>query len=307
MASSGFGQMLNTEFISSSSSLGAAVDRSNGGYEYTAGFAGKSATSSSLAVGVSPTDSTLTLASAAGFSVAGGRAILGGSEIISYTGVSGNNLTGVSRGLFGSSSGSHGISSTIHNSNFAWDSNGGYSYTEADVSGGVWKKFELSRLVHLSSDIPYWSSPTPSNHIDKGIFGGLHLPRGTTKLIDYTSSDWADGSTGSLFFEQCKVGDFLNCRFDFEVIPQVANTNLQIGLTFATRNPETKEVTFEFPLTTSPVFFGVGSVGQTFLLRPIITAYFASNEDLYALALPAVKSDNPIIIRPNAMLVNVVR
>ena len=97
------------------------------------------------------------------------------------------------------------------------------------------------------------------------------------------------------------------CRFDFEAIPQVANTTLEVGLTFATRDPETLAVTFEFPLTTTPIFYGTGTVGNTFLNRPFISAYFASDEDRFALALPAIKCDNQIIIRPQSMLTTVIR
>ena len=65
--------------------------------------------------------------------------------------------------------------------------------------------------------------------------------------------------------------------------------------------------TFTFPLTGTPVFYGTGTVGKTFLNRPLLSAYFASNEDVNARALLAVKADNPIQVAPLTTLATLQR
>ena len=66
-------------------------------------------------------------------------------------------------------------------------------------------------------------------------------------------------------------------------------------------------ITFTFPLTTSPIFYGTGSVGNTYLNRPEISAWIISNEDVNALTLPAIKADNPVIIQPLGLKVTIIR
>ena len=107
-------------------------------------------------------------------------------------------------------------------------------------------------------------------------------------------------------FTQCRVGDLLRVRFDFNVTPQQANTTLEVCLIWATRN-ENDEVTFTFPLTAQPIFFGTGTVGRTMLNRVELSAYFASDEDINARALPAIKADNEILIAPLTMLTSITR
>jgi len=289
------------------SGLSDLLNTTDSGYEYTAGFAGKTTVTTTLSAGVGETGDTLPVVDESGFDASGGRAIIGDSEIITYTGTSTGLLTGVARGQLGSTAASHLSGETIHKAEFAWDSLDGVNYTTENATNGDWIKFPLSRTVHLATDVPYWSTPTPTPHVGKGIFGGEHLPSNVTGFYDFESTGWPDGTTSSLNFQQCKTGDLLLCRFDFEVIPQIANSTLEVGLTFATRDPSTLDVTFEFPLTTTPIFFGTGTVGKTFLNRPFISAYFASDEDRFALALPAVKCDNQIIIRPLSMLTTIVR
>ena len=113
-------------------------------------------------------------------------------------------------------------------------------------------------------------------------------------------------ANGSLDWTDCKVGDQAIIRFDFNVIPQVANTTVEVGLIFATRDAN-DNVTFTFPLTTTPLFYGTGSVGNTYLNRPQMTAYFASSEDINARALPAIRADNPVLIQPLTMLTTIIR
>ena len=55
------------------------------------------------------------------------------------------------------------------------------------------------------------------------------------------------------------------------------------------------------------MFYGTGSVGKTYLNRVDISAWITSNEDVNALTLPAIKSDNPVIIQPLGLLITLLR
>ena len=103
-----------------------------------------------------------------------------------------------------------------------------------------------------------------------------------------------------------QYGDQLRVRFDFNVIPQIANTTIEPALWYSNRN-DNDDITFTFPLTTSPVFYGGGTVGNTFLNRVEISAWVISNEDINALTLPSIKADNPVLIQPLGLLITVIR
>ena len=111
--------------------------------------------------------------------------------------------------------------------------------------------------------------------------------------------------TGSLDLSTLKIGDKFEGRFDFNVQVQIANTTVESGLLFF--NVEGGVPTFKFALTGQPSFFGTGTVGNTYLLRPTVSAYFASDGDLNAIALPAISSDNPVQIQPLTYLATVQR
>ena len=115
-----------------------------------------------------------------------------------------------------------------------------------------------------------------------------------------------EGTVGRIKLNDILPGDQLRVRFDFNAIPQIANTTLEPALWYSNRNAN-DEITFSFPLTHTPIFFGTGTVGKVLLQRPEISAWIASTEDVNALALPAVKSDNPIIIQPLGMLITILR
>ena len=132
-----------------------------------------------------------------------------------------------------------------------------------------------------------FSAPTYSNAVETGDFR-------------YTAAN------GSYDFTQCKAGDLALVRFDFNVLPQIANTTLEVGLIWQTRDSNDNP-TFTFALTGSAIFFGTGTVGRTFLQRPLISAYFASNEDVNARALPAIRADNPVQIQPLTTLTTISR
>lgn len=214
--------------------------------------------------------------------------------------------------------------------NYVWEAGEGVRYSQADVNDSKWRVLSLDNAVHEAVDNPYWSTPDVSADSNVGLFNGYALPIGVDSLIDYTFdfdstypsvSDFAvnsgsassiasfsyfSGSTGRIDLSDLQYGDQLRVRFDFNAIPQVANTYLETALWYSNRNTDNKE-TFSFPLTTSPVFFGNGTPGSTLLNRVEISAWVISNEDTNALALPAIKANNPIIIQPLGLLVTVLR
>lgn len=191
-------------------------------------------------------------------------------------------------------------------------------YTQAMVDADQWLRFGFSNAAQVANDVAYWTDPDPSADPDfdqtKGLFGGVHMPPGVSNLFDFSFStpSYSDEVTGaalnytaadgSIDFSGCKVGDLALVRFDFNIIPQVANTTIEIALIWQTRDAGGNP-TFTFPLTGTPIFYGAGSVGNTFLNRPTLSAYFASNEDVNARALLAVKADNPVQVAPLTTLV----
>jgi hypothetical protein len=192
-------------------------------------------------------------------------------------------------------------------------------YTSQMVRDNQWLRFGFATSANLANDSAYWVDPTPAPTSGVGLFGGSYMPAGVTQMIDFDFYDpafsdlssLADGqlmtpASGSLDFSECRAGDLALVRFDFNAIVQTANTTLEIALIWATRDAN-DNITYSFTLTTQPIFFGQGTVGNTYLNRPIISAYFASNEDVNARALLAVKADQPIFIQPLTTLVTIVR
>lgn len=200
--------------------------------------------------------------------------------------------------------------------NYVWEAGAGISYTQANVNANLWKVFSLDPIVHAAVDNPYWSTPQPSGVTGIGLFQGANLPNNVTKLFDYdfvfnnnynpAGSTGFEGSTGRIRLNDCVYGDQLRVRFDFNVVPQIANTTIEPALWYSNRD-DNDNITFTFPLTTQPVFYGQGTVGNTYLNRVEISAWITSNEDVNALTLPAIKSDNPVIIQPLGLLVTILR
>ena len=191
-------------------------------------------------------------------------------------------------------------------------------YTQAMVDDQRWLRFGFDAASQAANDSPYWADPAPAPATGVGLFGGSYMPAGVNSLFDYSFDDPAGYSaasdsgtkytaaTGSYDFSQCNTGDLALVRFDFNCVPQVANTTVEVGLIWATRDSN-DDVTFTFALAGEPIFFGTGTVGRTFLNRPLISAYFASNEDVNARALPAIRADNVVQIQPLTTLCNIVR
>ena len=200
--------------------------------------------------------------------------------------------------------------------NFVWQAGAGINYTADDVNNEIYKVLSLSRSVHEAVDNPYWSTPQPSGREGIGLFQGDNLPEGVNSLVDYdfnfndvygdAGSTGFEGSTGRINLKDCVYGDQLRVRFDFNIIPQIANTTIEPALWYSNRN-DSNDITFTFPLTSQPIFYGGGTVGKTYLNRVEISAWITSNEDVNALTLPAIKSDNPVIIQPLGLLITILR
>ena len=199
---------------------------------------------------------------------------------------------------------------------YDWFPNIGINYTTDDVVNETFKVFSLDRDVHLALDQPYWTNPTPSDPTDIGLFAGQNLPNNVDSLFDFVYDFNAEyGTNGNTGFEDsigrirlndCVPGDQLRVRFDFNVIPQIANTTIEPALWYSNRD-ENDNITFTFPLTSQPIFFGNDVVGKSFLNRVEISAWITSTEDINALVLPSIKSNNRVIIQPLGTLVTILR
>ena len=189
-------------------------------------------------------------------------------------------------------------------------------YTAAQAASGTWRRFGFDTARQVANDVEYWGETNPDFDQSKGLFGGIHMPAGVTDLFDYSdtslSSEVTTGdlqytaAVGSYDFRQCRVGDLTKVRFSFMITPQQANTTIEVGLIWATRDAN-DAVTFTFPLLTQPIFYGTGTVGKAFLNRVEMSAYFASDEDVNARALPAIRADNEVLVKPLTTLCTIVR
>ena len=206
--------------------------------------------------------------------------------------------------------------------NYVWTTQpgDGIQITQDDVDNERYKIFELDYNVHTQVDGPYWTSDPAADTAmsGSGLFGNIYTPIGVTEgtkgLIDFetvfTEGLYSNGDgiefTGSLDLRDTKPGDQLRCRFDFNAIPLVSNTTVQPALWYMNAGVN-RVPTFRFALTTQPIFFGANTAGKSFLNRVEISAWIAGVEDVNAITLPAIKSNNPIIIQPNSMLVTILR
>lgn len=200
-------------------------------------------------------------------------------------------------------------------------------YDATMVSSGSWLRFGFDSDRQVINDTPYWVDGSggeeeapgsgTNGYQTVGLFSGTYMPYGVTSLFDFNDSSSYNSAVtsgslqynsagGSYDMSDLKTGDFCQFRFDFNATPQFANTTLEVGLIWQTRDAGGNP-TFTFALTGEPIFYGSGTTGRTFLNRPIITAYIASLEDVNARALPAIKSDQPIFIQPLTTLFTVGR
>jgi hypothetical protein len=231
------------------------------------------------------------------------REILGGIQASNGAGSSGYEFTGGFVDRTTGQSGANDLGSNVQ-------------YTQEQATAGTWRRFGFSSAQQVINDVEYWGESDPDFDQSKGLFGGLHMPSGVTNLISYDDTDQAAAVTtgdlqytaanGTYDFSQTKQGDRVQVRFSFNVVPQVANSTLEVGLIWTTRDANDSP-TFTFPLTTQPVFYGTGTQGQAYLNRVEMSAYIASPEDINARVLPAIRCDNAILIQPLTTLVTVIR
>ena len=181
----------------------------------------------------------------------------------------------------------------------------------ADIN--KWIPLDLSSAAQQSTDAPWWPGAAPSNGID--LFGGTALPYGVTRMLDFNQT-WdidmvyepgvsyeSQTRNGTLRFDELDTGTTNLIRVDMNITPMIANTTVEVGLWFQPKlSLDGANDGGAFPLPGSPLFFGTGTVGRTFLSRPTSTMYIASSSDQFAYALPAIKSDNPIIVEPLSLL-----
>ena len=95
---------------------------------------------------------------------------------------------------------------------------------------------------------------------------------------------------------------FYNSRSVNGINITLPNGSLNFGI-----QKKVDNITFTFPLTITPFFYGSGSVGKGFLLRPTITAYMANQQDVNSRSLVAIKADNPILVNPIGVLFTIQR
>lgn len=207
------------------------------------------------------------------------------------------------------------------------------TYTQDQAAAGTWMRFGFDSSTQLTTDTPYWgnsSDPDEAPHAGTtdyqgvGVFSGAYMPSGVTQMIDFddntaynqaltmavttagvTENLPVTAALGSYNFKQYNVGDFANIRVDFNVTPHIANTTLNCALIWSTRDAD-DNITFTFPLVITPFFFGENTAGKKILTRPVFSAYFASQEDINARALFAIKADNRITVEPQSTLTTVI-
>jgi hypothetical protein len=198
-------------------------------------------------------------------------------------------------------------------------------YTQAMVDSSAWLRFGFDLTRQAANDTPYWGDSADANEAPHagttayqgvGLFSGAYMPAGVTSMFDFadntaynaesTSGLIYNAATGSYDMSELDVGNFTQFRFDFNLTPQFANTTVEVGLIWATRDAS-DNVTFTFALTGEPLFYGAGTTGETFLNRPMISAYLASAEDVNARALPAIRADQPVFVQPLTTLFTVGR
>ena len=198
-------------------------------------------------------------------------------------------------------------------------------YTAQMVSDESFLRFGFDSTRQIANDSPYWGDGADANEAPHsgttdyqgvGLFSGYYMPEGVNNMFSFTDNTaynaastsgslLYNAATGSYRMDELNVGDFCQFRFDFNLTPQEANTTVEVGLIWQTRDALDAE-TFTFFLAGEPIFFG-NSAGQTFLNRPMISAYLASVEDVNARALPCIRADRPVYCQPLTTLFTVSR
>lgn len=133
--------------------------------------------------------------------------------------------------------------------------------------------------------------------------------------LDYSTTFSAEVSGGSLNytatpgsfdFTDCSAGDYVECRFDFDITPQVADTVVEVGMVWMSRDEEGSPVATEL-VPSQPMYFGVSSVGETYSCSPVMSKVITSQQDVNGRALVAVKGNNVFTIAPTNTQLTILR
>tara|TARA_R110000796_G_scaffold48998_1_gene117246 strand:+ start:150 stop:947 length:798 start_codon:yes stop_codon:yes gene_type:complete len=197
-------------------------------------------------------------------------------------------------------------------------------YTSAMVADKSFLRFGFDSARQVANDAPYWgdgadASEAPhsgtTDYEDVGLFSGAYMPVGVSSMFAYgentaynaasTTGTEYNAAIGSYDMSELNVGDFCQFRFDFNLTAQEANTTVEVGLIWQTRDANNND-TFTFFLSGEPIFIGSGA-GDTYLARPTMSAYLASAEDVNARALPCIRADRPVFVQPLTTLFTVTR
>lgn len=136
------------------------------------GVSGHTPASTTLSANITAGAATIPLTSAAGFPTSGYVVING--EVIQYTGIATNNLTGATRGLFGTTASSHTSGDTVTEATYGWGIPSALT-TTTKIRLWTHDNFGEDLLINpRDSKIYYWdkSTGTGSRAVEIGTLGG---------------------------------------------------------------------------------------------------------------------------------------
>ena len=190
-------------------------------------------------------------------------------------------------------------------------------YTQEYANTQTWMRFGITTTANQANDNQWWGETNPNYDNSKGLFGGLTDPAGVDDFFAFSENTafnnaQTSGSLkytqalGSFSLKECNVGDLVLARFDLNIMPMITNTTIEVGLIYSNRDAS-DNITFTFPLTTTPFTYGSGTVGRGYLIRPTITAYIANDQDINSRSLLAIRADNPVRVNPIGVLFTIQR
>ena len=156
--------------------INVGLDTTVGGTGWGAGFwggpSGHTPASTTLAANETSIDTTINLTSASGFPTSG--YIVVNSEVIQYTGVSTNDLTGATRGVFATTATSHSLGDTVTEATHGW---GVPSTLTTSSEIRLWSQDNFGEDLIINprdSAIYYWdkSTGTGSSAVEIGTLAG---------------------------------------------------------------------------------------------------------------------------------------
>ena len=127
----------------------------------------------------------------------------------------------------------------------------------------------------------------------------------TIAYVDPYSYTGFEGSTGTLKLSDLEYGDQVKIAFDFDVLPTANNTTVEPVLLCANRGV-IDDITNVVTIPSHPIFYANG-IGKTISSRVEFTKEILSDEDVNAIALPAIKADAALKIQPKTILTTIIR